>query len=194
MVTISGSKRRRTQLTLSTTASPPVRGLCRVSTAAAHRGGQDGQKFLGHRGLYDPVTQARKTLARCAGRAAGAAGVRTPIAGWTNGPSRRGSLSRKRGFESRACKPCPLWEIHPMPADLFAFAKGMASDWEAAKSPFDNVEATLPQTPGGSQSGGVVVEAAPCEPKGTLLTCPPWTRTRALQTPRPRSMSAATAN
>lgn len=67
-----------------------------------------------------------------------------------------------------------------MPADGTAddgFAKELAGDWQAAqKAAFDSViestGAQLSQMPGGLQSGGVVVEAAPCKPKGTISDPP----------------------
>lgn len=59
-------------------------------------------------------------------------------------------------------------------ANAGSISQEMARQFGAARSEAltAEIEATLSQTPGGSQSGGVVVEAAPCEPTGPLSDPP----------------------
>lgn len=171
MVTISGSKRRRTQFDAfhncqSYLCEDYAEYLLLLRTVV----GKTDKSFWGIVELYDPVTQARKTLADVPGVLL-AQQVCIP-------QSQAGQAAKSPGSYpgNAGSSPAPA----TMPADGTAddgFAKELAGDWQAAqKAAFDSViestVAQLSQMPGGLQSGGVVVEAAPCEPKGTLSDPP----------------------
>lgn len=153
MVTISGSKRRRTQFDAfhgcqSYLCEDYAEYLLLLRTVV----GKTDKSFWGIVELYDPVTGTRKTLAEVPGVIL-AQQVCIPQSQAGQAAKSPGSYPGNAGSS-------------PAPATTF----------EITTSPggpsVDIVAGEVSQTPGGSQSGGVVVEAAPCEPTGTLSDPP----------------------
>lgn len=162
MVTISGSKRRRTQFDAfhncqSYLCEDYAEYLLLLRTVV----GKTDKSFWGIVELYDPVTQARKTLADVPGVLL-AQQVCIPQSQAGQADKSPGSFPGNAGSSPA---PATTFEITTSPG-------GPAVDIVAGEAVDNTLIDQLSQTPGGSQSGGVVVEAAPCEPMGTLSDPP----------------------
>lgn len=194
MVTISGSKRRRTQFDAfhncqSYLCEDYAEYLLLLRTVV----GKTDKSFWGIVELYDPVTQARKTLADVPGVLL-AQQVCIP-------QSQAGQASKSPGSYpgNAGSSPAPA----TMPADggndetrmtnedlALLTQSGRIGD-EIARQFGAAIEETLSQTPEGSQSGTGVVEA-PAEPEGTFSD--PLAVDAGAGTPGPTASLAADAS
>ena len=176
MVTISGSKRRRTQFDAFHGCQAYLcEDYAEYDMLQRTVVGKTDKSFWGVVELYDPVTQARKKLADVPGVIL-AQQVCIPQSQAGQAAKSPGSYPGNAGSSPA---PATTFEITTSPGgpavDIVAGEEsGLQSVADAlgiAPMAVDSSPESF-QTPGGSQSGGVVVEAAPCEPTGTLSDPP----------------------
>lgn len=172
MVTISGAKRRRTQFDAfhgcqSYLCEDYAEYLLLLRTVV----GKTDKSFWGIVELYDPVTQARKTLEDVPGVLL-AQQVCLPQSQAGQAAKSPGSYPGNAGSSpAPATMPADGGNDEARMTNEESGLQSVAAALGIAPMPVDSSPESF-QTPGGSQSGGVVVEAAPCEPKGTLSDPP----------------------
>lgn len=159
MVTISGAHRRRTQFDAFHGCQAYLcKDYAEYELLLRTVVGKTEKSFWGLVELYDPVTQARKTLANVPG---------VILAQQVCFPqSQAGQAAKSPGSYPGNAGSSPAPATSPEHGVLENGSDGI----DTTTPPLQ--DSIAPQTPGGSQSGGVVVEAAPCEPKGTLSDPP----------------------